>query len=214
MAAPFHAKVPRLKRFSQHAYWTNIRPRREQKLLMNEKQIGSVLYVDRFETDQVRCRTSALASLTNLQYNFAVVLPFEEQHITITRLLQRENFPNHRMQPPRRNPFRKLRPRRFHQRTIRAQIRQPQPMHARTLRIENARIERRSLTRRSTINNHAPELAHALDALRNVLPAQHFKNRVDSLAVRQLLNRLRIIAPLVINPMLQSQPVHLRQLFF
>ena len=59
-----------------------------------------------------------------------------------------------------------------------------------------------------------PKSRDALDAFCDVLAAQHFENRVDALAVRQILDRFDVIALLVVDAVLQAELADLGQLFF
>src|SRR5207245_9600794 len=58
------------------------------------------------------------------------------------------------------------------------------------------------------VDNDASEVAYAADAFRNVLPAEHFENRIDAFAAREILNCIGVIVLLVVDAMLQGELAH------
>src|SRR4029077_4383278 len=146
--------------------------------------------------------------LTNLQYNLAVILAFLHQRVPLTRLLHRENFSDHGMELAGGEPFGKLLPRRLHERAVRTEIRQPESVNAGALRIENASVESRSFAGGGTVDDDASEVAHTADAFRDVLAAEHFENRVDAFATREVSNSSGVIVLLVVDAVLQAELAH------
>ena len=150
--------------------------------------------------------------LTDLQHNLAVVLAFLHQRVGLARLFQREDFSDHGMEFAGCQPFGKLLPRGFHERAVRAQIRQPESVDACAFRVEKAGVELRGFAGGGAVDDDASEVAHAANTFRHVLAAEHFENRVDAFAARQIFDRLDIIALLVVDAVLQAELAHSRQL--
>src|SRR3979490_1865629 len=106
------------------------------------------------------------------------------------------------------HPFGKLLPGGFHERAVRTQIRQPKSVDACAFRIQDASVELRSFAGGSAVDDDASEVAHASDALRDMLASQHFENRVDAFATRQILDGFHVIALLVVDAVLQAELAH------
>src|ERR1039458_6609044 len=114
-------------------------------------------------------------------------------------------------------PLGKLLPRGIHQRAVRAQIRQPESVDACAFCVEKASVELRSSAGGGAVDDDAPEVTHAADAFRDVLASEHFENRVDAfaareVAARQISDRFDIIALLVVDAMLQAELAYAGQL--
>ena len=66
----------------------------------------------------------------------------------------------------------------------------------------------RSFAGSGAVDDDASEVAHAVDAFRDVLAAQHFENRVDAFATREIFNCFGVIALLVVDAVLQAEFAH------
>src|SRR5208282_784649 len=87
-------------------------------------------------------------------------------------------------------------------------------MDARAFSVKKASVEIRRFSGSSAVNDDPSEVAHAFDAFSNVLAAEHFENRVNAFAARELFDRFGVIALLVVDAMLQAELAHARQLVF
>src|SRR3979490_2168841 len=103
------------------------------------------------------------------------------------------------------HPFGKLLPGGFHERAVRTEIRQPEPVDACTFRIQDASVELRSFAGGSAVDDDASEVAHASDGLRDMLASQHFENRVDAFSASEFFDGFHVIALLVVDAMLQAK---------
>src|ERR1019366_5554291 len=120
--------------------------------------------------------------LPDLQHNLAVVLSFLHKRVGFTRPLHREDFSDYGLELAGREPFGKLLPGGFHERAVGAQRGEPEAVNAGAFRVEKASVELRGFTGGGAVDDHASEVAYALDALGYMLAAQHFKNGVDAFA--------------------------------
>ena len=77
-------------------------------------------------------------------------------------------------------------------------------MDAGAFGIEDARVQLRILASGGAVNNDAPKVAHAFDALRHVLTAQHFEDCIDAFAAGQIFDGFRVIALFVVDAVLES----------
>src|ERR1017187_8127123 len=111
-----------------------------------------------------------------------------------------------------RQPFGKLLPRGLHERAVGAQIGQPEPVDAGAFGVEKAGVKLRDFAGGGAVDDDPPEVARAADAFPDVLAAEHFENRVNPLAARQIFDRLDIIALLVVDAVLQSELAYSREL--
>ena len=85
-------------------------------------------------------------------------------------------------------------------------------MHAGSFGVENSGIKQRGLAGGRSVDNHASEVAQATYALCGMLAAQHFEDCIHAFSVREFFDGIFIIALLVIDPMLQTECLHLFQL--
>src|ERR1700737_3457032 len=109
-------------------------------------------------------------------------------------------------------PFGELLPRGCHERAVRTQIRQPEAVDACAFRIQDASVKLRGFAGGGAVDDDASEVAHAPDALRDMLASQHFENRVDAFATRHILDGFHVIALLVVDAMLQAKLAHAGEL--
>src|ERR1019366_1008189 len=73
-------------------------------------------------------------------------------------------------------------------------------------------VELGSVAGGGAVDDDASEVAHAFDAFRDVLAAEHFENCVDAFAARELFDRFGIIALFVVDAVLQAELAHSGQL--
>src|SRR2546425_5530329 len=71
--------------------------------------------------------------------------------------------------------------------------------------MQQSRVEHGRLSGGRAVNDYASKVAQALYALRNVLAAEHFKHRVDTLAICKFLDCVLVIPLFVVDAVLQTE---------
>src|SRR6266478_6297702 len=99
-------------------------------------------------------------------------------------------------------PCRELLPGLLHQIALPRQVSQPQSLHHGTFRVESTQIKLGLLAGCGSVLDHLTEIAQAPDALRSVLSAKHLKHCINSVALRQVSNRLFVVALFVVDGVL------------
>ena len=87
-------------------------------------------------------------------------------------------------------------------------------MDAGAFGVEKAGVELGNFAGGGAIGDNASEGAQAADALRDVLAAEHFENRVHAFTVRDVFDRFEIVALLVVDAMLQAEFADAGELVF
>ncbi len=87
-------------------------------------------------------------------------------------------------------------------------------MNAGAFRIKDAGIEERVFAGGCAVNNDAPEIAKAFDALGDVRAAEHLENGVDTFAVRQIFYGVDVILLLVVDAVLQAEFAYASEFIF